>query len=161
MELEENMMDELPKPEIFLSQINTLKEKLPAILDDFKKYYIFYNKNPEYSEYQQMFESIKGNLQSINSELFMTTNNIEKGTEYMNSKFQILNKLIKKEKIKNSKLKRQLGIVEKKYNGSDELISNYKEMYNLDYLNNFALIMGILTLGVLLSKKFLEPAPTV
>ena len=78
MELQENMMDELPKPEVFLSQINTLKEKLPAILDDFKKYYIFYNKNPEYSEYQQMFESIKGNLQGINSELFMTKNNIEK-----------------------------------------------------------------------------------
>jgi hypothetical protein len=79
----------------------------------------------------------------------------------MNSKFQILSKLIKKEKMKNSKLKRQLGIVEKKYNGSDELISNYKEMYNLDYLNNFALIMGILTLGVLLSKKFLAREPAV
>lgn len=154
MDLQENIMDELPKPQVFLSQINTLKEKLPSILDDFKKYYIFYNKNPEYNEYQQIFESIKGNLQNINSELFMTTNNIEKGTEDINSKLQIINKLIAKEKIKNRKLKRQLGIVEKKYNGSDELISDYKEMYNLDYLNNFALLMGILTLGVLLSKKF-------
>ena len=161
MDLQENMMDELPKPQFFLSQINTLKEKLPAILDDFKKYYIFYNKNPEYNEYQQMFESIKGNLQGINSELFMTTNNIEKGTEDINSKLQIINKLITKEKIKNSKLKRQLGIVEKKYNGSDELISDYKEMYNLDYLNNFALIVGILVLGAMLSKKFLAREPVV
>jgi len=161
MDLQENMMDDLPKPQVFLSQINTLKEKLPAILDDFKKYYIFYNKNPEYNEYQQMFESIKGNLQNINSELFMTTNNIEKGTEDINSKLQIINKLIAKEKIKNRKLKRQLGIVEKKYNGSDELISDYKEMYNLDYLNNFALFMGILTLGVMLSKKFLQRVPVV
>jgi len=154
MDLQENMMDDLPKPQVFLSQINTLKEKLPAILDDFKKYYIFYNKNPEYNEYQQMFESIKGNLQNINSELFMTTNNIEKGTEDINSKLQTINDLIRKEKIKNRKLKRQLGIVEKKYNGSDELISDYKEMYNLDYLNNFALLMGIVILGVILSKKF-------
>jgi hypothetical protein len=161
MDLQENMMDDLPKPQVFLSQINTLKEKLPAILDDFKKYYIFYNKNPEYNEYQQMFESIKGNLQNINSELFMTTNNIEKGTEDINSKLQIINKLITKEKIKNRKLKRQLGIVEKKYNGSDELISDYKEMYNLDYLNNFALFMGILTLGIMLSKKFLSRVPVV
>ena len=161
MDLQENMMDDLPKPQVFLSQINTLKEKLPAILDDFKKYYIFYNKNPEYNEYQQMFESIKGNLQNINSELFMTTNNIEKGTEDINSKLQIINKLIAQEKIKNRKLKRQLGIVEKKYNGSDELISDYKEMYNLDYLNNFALLMGILTLGVLLSKKFQARVPVV
>ena len=161
MDLQENMMDDLPKPQVFLSQINTLKEKLPAILDDFKKYYIFYNKNPEYNEYQQIFETIKGNLQNINSELFMTTNNIEKGTEGINSKLQIINKLIAKEKIKNRKLKRQLGIVEKKYNGSDELISDYKEMYNLDYLNNFALFMGILTLGIILSKKFQSRVPVV
>ena len=65
------------------------------------------------------------------------------------------------EKMKNSKLKRQLGIVENKYNGSDELISNYKEMYNLDYLNNFALIVGILVLGAMLSKKFLAREPVV
>ena len=69
-------IDDLTKPQVFLSQINTLKEKLPSILDDFKKYYVFYNKNPEYNEYQQIFENIKGNLQNINSELFITTNNI-------------------------------------------------------------------------------------
>ena len=48
MELEENnLMDDLKNSKNFLSQINTLKEKLPSILDDFKKYYVFYNKNPE------------------------------------------------------------------------------------------------------------------
>jgi tRNA A37 methylthiotransferase MiaB len=54
---QDNLTDDLTKPQVFLSQINTLKEKLPSILDDFKKYYVFYNKNPEYSEYQQMFEN--------------------------------------------------------------------------------------------------------
>ena len=67
MELEENnLMDDLKNSKNFLSQINTLKEKLPSILDDFKKYYVFYNKNPEYNEYQQMFENIKSNLQNMN-----------------------------------------------------------------------------------------------
>ena len=137
MELQQdNLTDDLTKPQVFLSQINTLKEKLPSILDDFKKYYVFYNKNPEYSEYQQMFENIKGNLQNINSELFMTSNNIEK------------------EKIKNRQLKRRLGIIEKKYNGSDELISDYKEIYNLDYLKNFALFYGIILLGLIMDLKF-------
>ena len=38
MELEEdNLTDDLTKPQFFLSKINTLKEKLPSILDDFKK----------------------------------------------------------------------------------------------------------------------------
>jgi len=155
MELENNnLMDDLTKPPVFLSQINTLKEKLPPILDDFIKYYIFYNKNPEYNEYQQIFENIKGNLQNINSELFMTSNNIEKGVENINDRLQKINTLIAKEKIKNRELKRKLGIIEKKYNGSDELISDYKEIYNLDYLKNFALFYGIILLGGILVSKF-------
>ena len=121
MELEQdNLIDDLTKPPVFLSKINTLKEKLPSILDDFKKYYIFYNKNPEYTEYQQMFENIK-----------------------------------------SQQLKKKLGIVEKKYNGSDELISDYKEMYNLDYLTNFSLFYGIVLLGVMLASKFKGPVVKV
>ena len=162
MELQQdNSIDDLTKPQFFLSQINTLKEKLPSILDDFKKYYVFYNKNPEYNEYQQIFENIKGNLQNINSELFMTTNNIEKDTESINDRLQKINALIAKEKIKNRQLKRRLGIVEKKYNGSDELISDYKEMYNLDYLTNFSLFYGIVLLGVMLASKFKGPVVKV
>jgi hypothetical protein len=155
MELQQNnLIDNLIKPQIFLSQINTLVEQLPAILDDFIKYYIFYNKNPEYSEYQQMFENIKSNLQKINSKLFMTSNNINKGIEDINDKLQKIDTLIAKEKIKNRMLKRQLGIIEKKYNGSDELISDYKEIYNLYYLNNFALFYGVIVLGGMLASKF-------
>lgn len=155
MELQQdNSVDDLTKPQVFLSQINTLKEKLPSILEDFVKYYIFYNKNPEYNEYQQMFDNIKGNLQNINSELFMTSNNVDKSTETINDRLQKINISITKEKIKNKQLKRKLGIVEKKYNGSDELISDYKEIYNLDYLNNFALFCGVILLGSIMSLKF-------
>ena len=162
MELQQdNLTDDLTKPQVFLSQINTLKEKLPSILDDFKKYYVFYNKNPEYDEYQQMFENIKSNLQSINSDLFMTSNNIEKDTENINDRLQKLNALITKEKIKNRQLKRRLGIVEKEYNGSDELISDYKEIYNLDYLTNFALFYGVVLLGLVIALKFKAPVAKV
>ena len=162
MELEENnLMDDLKNSKNFLSQINTLKEKLPSILDDFKKYYVFYNKNPEYNEYQQMFENIKSNLQSINSELFMTSNNIEKDTENINNRLQKINALIAKEKIKNKQLKKKLGYIEKQYNGSDELISDYKDIYNLDYLTNFALFFGVILLASTLALKFKAPVAKV
>lgn len=162
MELEENnLMDDLKNSKNFLSQINTLKEKLPSILDDFKKYYVFYNKNPEYNEYQQMFENIKSNLQNMNSELFMTSNNIEKDTENINNRLQKINALIAKEKIKNKQLKKKLGYIEKQYNGSDELISDYKDIYNLDYLTNFALFFGVILLASTLALKFKAPVAKV
>ena len=90
MDLQEKLTDNLTQPDFFLSQINTLKEKLPSILDDFKKIFIIFNKTPESNEHQQMFDHIKSNLQKINSELFMTTNNIEKDTEYINKKLHKL-----------------------------------------------------------------------
>ena len=141
----------------FDEKIKNIKNSFFSALADFQKYYVFYNKNPEYSEYQQMFENIKGNLQNINSDLFMTSNNVEKDTENINDRLQKINALIAKEKMKNKQLKKKLGIVEKKYNGSDELISDYKEIYNLDYLTNFALFFGIIGLGSILVSKFKGP----
>ena len=37
MDLQQNLTENLTQPDFFLSKINALKEKLPAILDDFKK----------------------------------------------------------------------------------------------------------------------------
>jgi hypothetical protein len=52
---ESDLFDKFKNPEEIKEKIHTLQQQLPAILDDFKKYYVFYNKNPEYPEYQQMF----------------------------------------------------------------------------------------------------------
>jgi hypothetical protein len=154
---ENNLMDNLIKPDVFLSQISSLVEKLPHVLDDFIKYYIFYNKNPEVDEYQQMFENIKGNLQKLISELSTNSNNIEKNIGDINKKLFKVNVLIKKEKQENNLLKRKLGIIENQYDGSDELISNYKEIYNLNYIKNFALCIGIILSCILMTKTFTPP----
>jgi hypothetical protein len=140
------------QPASFLAKLKPLHEKLPSILEDFIKYFVFYNRNPEVNEYQQLFDNIKGNLQSLNSGLFMETNNIEKMTEIINEKLLELDKLIMKEKKMNRELKRRLGIVENTYNGSDEMIHNFKDMYELQYLTNFATFAGIVVLGTLLFK---------
>ena len=155
------------QPASFLAKLKPFHEKLPSILEDFVKYYVFYNRNPEVNEYQQLFDNIKGNLQSLNSGLFMETNNIEKMTEIINEKLLELDKLIMKEKKTNRELKRRLGIVENTYNGSDEMINNFKDMYDLQYLTNFVTFAGIIVLGTLLFKPNnkqsagVSPKPTV
>ena len=59
---DEDITDNFKTPGIFDEKLQTLNQQLPAILDDFKKYYVFFNKNPEYPEYQNSFENIKGNM---------------------------------------------------------------------------------------------------
>lgn len=146
----EDITDNFKTPRVFKEKLQTLNQQLPAILDDFKKYYVFFNKNPEYPEYQNLFENIKGNLNKISSDLFILSNDIESSTNEINKKLFALNVLIQTEKERNLQLKLKLGIVEHKNNASTELISDYKNMYSEEYLRNWALFVSILiTVGVI------------
>ena len=147
-------IQDLPNANNFLSKVSVLSNQLPAILDDFKKYYVFYNKTPEYDEYKQMFENIKANLNTTNSSLAKINKSVDSATEDINEKLAALNKLIRRERIKNRLLKRRLGREEEKYNGTDEMISNYKEMYEINYLRNWAMFLGILIVSIAISKVF-------
>jgi galactitol-specific phosphotransferase system IIB component len=153
-EFNEDMFDNFEKPIQFKQKLETLKSQLPPILDDFKKYYVFFNKNPGYPEYEQMFQNMKSNLNKINSDLFTLSNDIQSNTEKINQKLFALDILIRREKEKNKELKVKLGIVENKNAASSELISNYKEMYESGYLRNWALFLSIVIAGFTIAKVY-------
>ena len=154
LEFNENTFDNFPQPEHYSKQLQILQSKLPAVLADFQKYYVFYNKNPEYPEYGQMFENIKGNLNEINMNLFSLSNDVQINTDKINDQLFILDRLIKKEKTQNKKLKMKLGIVEHKNNASIELISDYKQMYEYGYLRNWGLFLSIIIVAISIKKIY-------
>jgi hypothetical protein len=145
---------------IFLNKLNILKQQLPSILDDFKKYYIFYNKNPENSEYQQMFENIKNNLNNINSQLFMVKNNVQSETNKLNKNMVYLNKLIQNDKEINIDIKDKLRRTYDKNYSTSELISDYNKMYEIEYLRNWALFLSIVLVCITVSRVFV-PKTTI
>ena len=154
---DEDISDNFKTPGIFKEKLQTLNQQLPAILDDFKKYYIFFNKNPEYPEYQNSFENIKGNMNKLSSDLFMLSNDVQSSTGELNKKLFALNVLIQEEKERNRKLKLKLGIIEHKNNAATELIYDYKNMYSEEYLRNWALFVSILIIGTSISKISKNP----
>lgn len=139
---EYNFINNLTKPEIYQNRIDELKAQMPPLLDDFKKYYVFYNKDPTINEYQQIYDNIKNNLQSLNSKLFQINNSIQSDTEKINNELVVLNEEINNEKNKNMKFKNIYGILDNKYNASIQLINDYKNNYNMIYLNNCSLLIG-------------------
>jgi len=149
------------KSKQFTEKLQTLQSQLPSILEDFKKYYVFYNKNPEYPEYQQLFQNIKGNLNSVNAELFTLSNDVQSNTDKLNDNFSNIDTLIKTAKEKNTRLKKALGIVEHKNNTASEMITDYKKMYDNGYLRNWALFFSILVLGAGIAKVYKKPATNV
>lgn len=153
--------DNFPDPSKFREKIATMNSQLPAMLDDFKKYYVFSNKTPDYPEYQQMFQNIQSNLNSMNSNLFMLSNDVQSNTDTMNKNLFKVDVLIKEERKRNRHLKSRLGIVEHKINASSELIYDYMEMYDLGYLRNWALFLSILVALGLISRIYRAPVAAI
>ena len=151
---EKQFMAQFEKPELFTEKIQTLQEQLPPILDDFNKYFVLYNTDPNYPEFETTFNNIKQNLNTMGASLFMVSNNVDINIENINKAFKTLDILITRERRKNRELKRKLGIVEDKNNSSKELIDNYNEMYDSDYLRNWGLFLSSIVVGVSISKMF-------
>jgi hypothetical protein len=144
----------LVTPEKLNVELQTLYKQVPTILDDYKKAYLFYNKNPQNNEYQQKLETVTNQLNNIASKLFMLNNNIETNTDEINKKLFIINILIENAKEKNKKLKRKLGFVEHRHNITDDMINDYKLIYNIGYLRNWGLVLSIIIVGFTISKVF-------
>jgi len=144
----------LVTPEKLNLDLQTLYKQVPTILDDYKKAYLFYNKNPQNNEYQQKLETVTNQLNNIASKLFMLYNNIETNTDEINKKLFIINILIENAKEKNKKLKRKLGFVEHRHNITDDMINDYKLIYNIGYLRNWGLVLSIIIVGFTISKVF-------
>jgi hypothetical protein len=141
----------------YKEKINAIKSQFFSALDDFKKYYVFYNKNPEVDSYQQNYENSKTQLQNLNNQLTQTTCNINDIIEKLDLDMKKIEKKLKIERILNIKLTNALNNLETTQNGSEILIDDYKEKYNEQYYKNFQLYVGIILIMFVLAKLSLNP----
>jgi hypothetical protein len=151
---EKQLLAQFEKPDTFKENVQTLKQQLPPILDDFNKYFVLYNKDPNNPDFENMFNNIKQNLNTIGSSLFMVSNDLDTNIDNINATYKKLDILIVKERKRNRELRRKLGLVERENDSSKELIDNYNEMYDMDYLRNWGLFLSTIVVGVYISKNF-------
>jgi hypothetical protein len=151
---EQQFMAQFIKPEFFTERVKTLEQQLPPILDEFNTYFVLYNKTPNYPEYENIFNNIKQNLNSLGASLFMVSNDVDTNIDNINKAFKALDILINRERKRNRELKRRLGIVETEANSSKEMIHDYNQMYDEDYLRNWGLFLSTVVVGVSISKMF-------
>lgn len=152
--LKDNTLSKFKNPDEFKQRLQTIQEKTPYILADFKNIFVLYNKDPEFPDYQQMFANIQSNVTNINSELFSTLNDIQFNIDELNNKLFCLNDLIDQEKDKNRELKIRAGMIEDSNNASSELIYDYKKIYEEGYLRNWALVISIIIVGFLVKNLY-------
>lgn len=140
--------------QLFNEKIHATNTQFFSALDDFKKYYVYYNKNPEVDEFQNYYINSKSQLQTMSRDLFLTTNNIDKNIEILDSEMSSIGVKLENEKKLNGELMKVLSSLENTHNGSEILIDNSKDTYNKQYYYNWEIFIGILIVSGLLVKLF-------
>lgn len=141
-------------PEQNTEKINSIKTQFFSALDDFKKYYVYYNKNPEVDEFQNYFANSKGQLQTMSKDLFLTTNNIDRHIEILDDEMKDIAVKLEEEKKTNKELTKLFNNLQNTKEGSTILIEDSKEEYNKQYYANWELILGIFVVSGILATQF-------
>ena len=148
------------KSQQFDEQINNIKTQFFSALDDFTKYYVYFNKNPEVNEFQNFYANSKSQLQTLSRQLFLTTNDIYKIIEELDKKVSLISKKLKEEEELYKKLMELEENIDNTQDGSQILIDDSKKKYNDQYYTNIQIFMGIIISIFLLVKLFKKVPPT-
>jgi len=132
-----------PETEQYDEKINNMKKSFFSALDDFKKYYVYYNKNPEVNEFQNYFSNSKGQLQGLSSDMFLITNSIQKKIQDLDNEMKTTSIKLESEKKLNEELTKLIKKLETTQDGSKIMIDDAKEEYNIQYYKNWELFVGI------------------
>jgi CII-binding regulator of phage lambda lysogenization HflD len=153
----ENIDENFMKPEQFDEKLDVLNGSVNLLLDEFKKIYVISKMHPANQEYQQQYANMVAGLNQLQSKLFSASNDVQVNIDKINKAMMTLDNRIRKEREKNRELKLKLGIVENKSTASSEMIDNYKQIYDEQYLRNWALglstIICIMTIGSIFKKQ--------
>ena len=149
-----------PQANKFNEKIKNIRGSFFSALDDFKKYYVYYNKNPEVDEFQNFFANSKGQLQGLNSEIFIVTNNIQKKIRDLDTEMQAISHQLKDEKDVNGELIKLINRIQTTQDGSEIMIDDAKDEYNTQYYKNWEIFIGILIFTGISVKLFNGPGPS-
>jgi hypothetical protein len=138
------------QPQKYNEKLTTLSDTFFSVLDDFKKYYVFTNKNPEVDEYQSYFMNNKNQLQNINKEVVLLSNDIKKDMELLNNAITRINIQLYDEKELNGELIKLINNLKNSNNGSNLLLDETTAIYNKQYLYNTELLIACIILLVLI-----------
>ena len=137
-----NNINNLSTQEIY-EKLIAYSEQYPILLDEYKKSYITYTKNPGFSEYEATYTSNKEALQHIHDNIASIETHLQQNIDRTNEKITIIDNEIKKEKESNTTLLSVFNQLSGSDNASSMMIENSKQQYNYQYMSNILLFIGI------------------
>lgn len=131
-------------------QINNKNDSFSSALDDFKKYYIGYNKSPENQDFNSNYMESRGQLQTLSNDMFALTKTIRDKIEEQSRAVAVITIKLAKEKEIAKQLEPIINNLTGVKAGSAIMIDDSKTDFRFNYYKNVELFMGILILLALL-----------
>jgi len=144
-------------PQEYTNKLNELNGMVDLLLDEFKENYITAKMNPDYEDIQEIYEITVSKINKMQATLFSMSNDIQTNINDINEKMLEFNNLIRYEKEKGKSMRKKLGIVEDKNNSSLEMISDYREIYNIKYLRNWGLFLSTIVCIITINSVYKKP----
>ena len=151
--MENSMLNNISSSQ-YSEKILAAKQQFNSILEDFKKYYVFYNKNPEVNEYQHFFMNSKAQLQKLNKDVLVIINTIQTNIKDMETSTGTLNQKLSNEKKLNDEMVKLMNNLTNKENGSGIMINDSKFIYNDQYYKNISFFISLILAGGLIGVLF-------
>ena len=141
----------------YREKIEACRSQFFAVLDDYTKYYVYHNKNPEVNEFENYYSTNKNQIQSLSKEVIDITKEIQKLIGKLNLDMEKSDKQLENEKKIYKKLVKLMANLENTKNGSEMLINDSKEQYNKIHALTWELFWGIIIVSSFLFKVFNQP----
>jgi uncharacterized coiled-coil DUF342 family protein len=135
-------------------RIEAIKLTFTSVLDDYKKYYVFYHAHPEVDEYQNYYLQSKNQLNNLVKELFEISKNIHIKLDELSDETSDVYNNLKEERITYEKLSTKVNSLTGTKNGSELLIDDFKKRYNQQFYSNIELFFGIILVGIAMKYTF-------
>jgi phage regulator Rha-like protein len=97
----------------------------------------------------------------MSRDLFLISNDIDKNIESLGKKISSISLQLNDEKKLNKELTELINNLENTQNGSEILINDSKSQYNVQYMKNWEIFIGILFIGFFLAKLFKPVIPSL
>ena len=150
----DKIIHQYPPPTVFSQKLKELAHKLPHVYASFEKSFVLYHKDPTDNEYKQIYEGDKRILEGISNDGFLLENEVMNNIAHLNKNLAKLYIEIGIVKKINKVLKRNAMMFNDGVNTTDEMIDNYKEFYEIQYLRNWAAVLAIVIAVTTISKVF-------
>lgn len=134
--------------------LESIQSQIGSILNEYREYYILTNKEPDNEEYNSYYQTASNNIEQLKNRLFEIKNRIERNNSRLSGNLNVINRKINNARQNNNYLKNGINYTDDEYNASEEMIENFVDIYNLMYMKNFSLFIGVIGLGLFMSKNF-------